>query len=62
MNIINDKTFNLRNSLLNKDVVYESYSKVQANRSCQVDNFGRLSRILNLHMAYNTQGNFKRYF
>ena len=46
MNIINDNTFNLYNSLLNNDI---RYMKVN------------LKQILNLHMAYKMQGNFKRY-
>ena len=51
MNIINDNTFNLHNSLLNNDNMYK-----------RVTNFGCLSRILNRHMAYKTQENLRRYF
>ena len=57
MNIINDKTFNLHNSFLNNDNRYMEV-KGYANRSCQVANFGWLSRILNIHILYKTQGKF----
>ena len=63
MNIIDDNTFNLHNSLLDNSNRYMKITpKVQANKSCQVTNFGWLSWILNLYMAYKTQGNLKTYF
>ena len=47
MNIINDKTLNLHNCLLDNDERYTVFAL-----SYYVANFGRLSLILNLHMAY----------
>ena len=55
MNIINDNTFNLHNSLLNNDNRYMKVTlKSKLIGSCKVANFGQLSRILNLYMAYKT--------
>ena len=57
MNIINDNTFNLHNSLLNNDTRYKKVTL--KSKLIDIANFGRLSRIPNLHMAYKTQENLK---
>ena len=57
MNIINDNTFNQHNNLLNNNNMYMKVTiESKLNRTSQVANFGRLSPIINLHMAYKTQG------
>ena len=52
----------MHDSLLNNDNRYIKVTlKSKLIRNCQVAYFERLSRILNLHMIYKTQKNFKRY-
>ena len=60
MNIINDNTYNLHNSLL--DYNNKVTLKSQLIGVTRVANFDRLSRILNLHIAYNTLGEFLKIF
>ena len=55
MNIINNTTFNMHNSLLNND---DKYIKVTL-KSKLIGVASLLLQILNLHMAYKTQENFK---
>ena len=57
MNTINNNTFNLHNSFfLNNDNRY-----MKDTLMSKLFGVARLLRILNLHMAYKAQGNFKRY-
>ena len=60
INIINDKTFIPYKSLLNNDNKYMKVTLKSKPKGviCQVANFTRLSRILNLHMVYKTQRGF----
>ena len=60
MNIIIDNTFNLQNSLLDND--NRCMKVTLKSKLIGVANFGQQSQILNLHMAYNMQGDLKRHF